>query len=129
MDDPDYRAISERISSLTTTSDDVRAVLGLLGHEWRQTNEPESFGIVAIAPGRKLWSTAPRLDSADDFEKWALAREETRLDDCGYDPVGGTYYFSCYDPKFGNDYGSSTRMGAAMWAAFVRLIGRVIDDE
>ena len=129
MSQPDYGALAERIASITSTADDIRTVLQMLGHEYHQTHEPEAYGIMAIAPGQDAWSAGPRLDSADDFEKWVLPREGTYLDDIGFDIAQKLYYVSYSDPKFGNDYGESQKLGAAMWEAFVRLVGEVYDDD
>ena len=51
MDNPDYRALSERISNLSSTSDDIKTVLNMLGYKHHQTHEPEAYGIMAVAPG------------------------------------------------------------------------------
>ena len=120
-DQPDYRAIGERIeANQADPLVDGVAVMTLLGCETRIQD-----GLLECRlPSGGEWRPAPRFDSADDFEIWVLETRDGQLNDMGRNQ-DGSYYAGYEDDQNGNDYGDSKRMGAAMWAAFVHLVGKV----
>lgn len=122
----DYRAIAERIEdNEIDVSVDGPAIMALLKCETRWRNGVAEYQ----APGQSDWKQCPRFDSADDFEVWVLQTRKGCLDDIGRNDDGITYYASYNDDEYGNDYGQSTRLGSAMWAAFVYLVGKVDRPE
>jgi hypothetical protein len=121
----DYREIVERLEANERFSfEDGEKIMALLGYEAR---EHKSWGLACRPFSGGAWQTAPRFNSADDFELWVLRKFGGDLCDAGSND-DGTRYVSYEHKDYGNDYGNAKRLGTAMWAAFVRLIGRVDDD-
>ena len=115
-------SLVERVETMALTRQDDAAIMALLGYDTcpdhrRMRNACRPFG-------DSRWQAGPDFRSADDFQLWVLDKRKGCLDDIGRDDEGGTYV-SYSDPEFGNDYGCSPSLGAAMWAAFVALVGRV----
>lgn len=118
----DYAAVADRIESLTTTSDDVEAVMALLA----QDDAAATGGIEECAAKHG----PPSLDSMQCFERFVLdryAHDVASLHDAGRSENG--HYVGFEHRDFGNDYGNAPTLGAAMWSAYVRLVGEVHSDE
>jgi len=118
----DYAAVADRIESLTTTGTDVEAVLALLVRD-----EAAATGVAEESVAKH---GLPSLNSMNCFETFVLERyahDVASLHDAGRSETG--HYVGFAHRDFGNDYGNAPTLGAAMWSAYVRLIGQVHSDE
>jgi len=114
----DYAAVADRIESLTTTAEDREAVMALLLRE----NAAISSAVEWYAPDGEL---AFLLD-VGSFENLVASRYAYNI--AGLNDVGRSesgHYAGFEHRDFGNDYGNGPTLGAAMWAAFVRVVGQV----
>lgn len=121
-----YGEIAERIEANNVQPfKDIEPIMALLGYE---TMPHGRLGMACRPQGEKHWQACPNFRSADDFELWVLNKRGGQLNDIGRND-DGTFYVSYEDDTHGNDYGNASRLGCAMWAAFVRLVGKVGEDD
>lgn len=127
-DTPNYGEIADRIQSGSARPFlDLPPIMALLGYETKLDHG--RLGVACRPKGEKHWQSIPDLRSADSFELWVLDKLECDLDDIGRDEKG-EWYVSFHAEVYGNDYGYSQGLGRAMWAAFVRTVGRAhMEDE
>lgn len=127
----EYAGVAERLQAgQLDHRTDPALIMRLLGYE---AAPHKRLGHACRPIGETHWQSLPRFNSADDFELWVLNKRAGKLDDIGrneaHDEGTGGYYVSYSDPEHGNDYGEGKRLGTAMWAAFVRLVGKVEDED
>lgn len=124
----DYTAILDTIENDRRTSDVPEGVLILLGFEGRY--EDGRFKCRKAGANDKTFRPCPLL-TASSAEAYLTGPDAPgHFDDIAFtfDPVE-PYYSVSYTGPYGNDYGNSASIGRAMWAAFVRSMGAVHDDE
>lgn len=125
-EEPNYGEIAGRVAAGNVLPfKDIPHIMALLGYE---TMPHGRLGMACRLQGEKHWQSCPSFASADEFELWVLDKTGATLDDIGRNE-NGDFYVSLEAPDYGNDYGTSSRLGRAMWTAFVRLYGRVDDGE
>lgn len=73
--------------------------------------------------GRRRDASPPRLDSADDFEAWVVRPGYDGLNELHVDETGENHVVGFYHEDRGQGRGRARRIGAAMWAAYVRATG------
>lgn len=121
----DYAGVVERLrSNQIKWFDDTTAILDLLGYE---VAAHQRLGCACRTKGESYWQSVPRFTSADDAEMW-IKKAGGAWNDiiCNNDKTITVGY---EHPDFGNDYGTGQTLGLAMWGAFVRLVGKVTDDD
>lgn len=116
----DYiRGVANRVEQRTLDYEaDTAKIMALLGYE---TMAHGRLGMACRKIGDNYWQSVPRFNSADDFELW-VCREggsDMRLNDISRDASG--QWAVSYEEQLSNDYGFSQSLGAAMWAAFIRV--------
>lgn len=125
-DTPNYGEIADRLEANNLWPfKDIEPIMLLLGYEAKPHGR---LGMACRRPGEHHWQSVPDFRSADSFETWVLSDERVKLNDIGRED-DGRFYVSLDAPEYGNDYGYSSRLGSAMWAAFVKLYGRVDNEE
>lgn len=114
----DYiRGVAKRVEELSLNhGHDQRKIMALLGYEVQPHGR---LGVACRKIGESHWQSLPCFRSADDFELWVMKDPTLRLDAIDREPNG--QWSVSYLEKGSNDYGYSDCLGAAMWAAFVRV--------
>ena len=118
----DYAAVADRIESLTATDDDVEAVVALLVRDDASASSRIDEIVAERGP--------PGLAGVESFEAFVVdryAHDVAGLNDVGRSDNG--HYAGFEHRDFGNEYGEAPVLGAAMWAAYVRLVGEVPSED
>lgn len=114
----DYAAVADRIENLTTTAEDGEAIMALLVRgdpaisndvDWYASDDGPAFPL--------------DVSSFENMVASRYAHDVASLNDIGRSESG--HYAGFEHRDFGNDYGNGPTLGAAMWAAFVRVVGQV----
>lgn len=121
MSRADYAGVAERLESASLDpSVDYPAIMALLGYN---AGAHARLGWACRRYGASAWQSMPDFSSADSADLW-VGRGAGYWNDVGRN-ADGSFFAGFQHPDFGNDYADGKTLGAAMWAAWLRLVAKV----